>query len=516
LDQARSLQNLATPYQGIAGRFREEFELDTQFSADFIEERIGTSSLNRGIGARRTGTEMITRTLFDFYRCPEDLVQFSLASKMSGDCGFFKFSQKIVCYGRDAYGRARNDVNDNLCDVASDVVLNGDCAQLPFDPTEVVDNLRMERYWGNGQASTLPLALDKSLHWSYYLVRKLLTVGVRKHLQKAYLRNRLNRIFPHWPIDCTVEHLHRELLGLSLKTSGQHKVPFIWFWPDGASSCLALTHDVETEAGRNFCGDLMKINEQFGFRSAFQIIPEERYTIPSGFCNDFRNRGFEINVHDLNHDGRLYRNHEEFLRRARKINHYAREFGATGFRSGAMYRNPEWYSAFEFSYDMSVPNAAHLEPQFGGCCTVMPYFIGKLLELPLTMTQDYSLFHVMDDYSLELWKGQIDTILAENGLIMFITHPDYLKESRARQTYLKLLELLRLKCSEANIWAALPCHVDQWWRQRNEMYLVREGDKWTIEGKGQERARLAYAELHGDSVVYRLSPEQHDPSAFSA
>ncbi len=40
-----------------------------------------------------------------------------------------------------------------------------------------------------------------------------------------------------------------------------------------------------------------------------------------------------------------------------------------------MYREQRWFDAFEFSYDMSVPNAAHLEPQRGGCCTVMPYFL---------------------------------------------------------------------------------------------------------------------------------------------
>ena len=71
-----------------------------------------------------------------------------------------------------------------------------------------------------------------------------------------------------------------------------------------------------------------------------------------------------------------------------------------------MYREQEWFDAFEFSYDMSVPNAAHLEPQRGGCCTVMPYFVGDLLELPLTTTQDYSLFHILGDYSISLVAGR--------------------------------------------------------------------------------------------------------------
>src|SRR6266478_6788332 len=78
------------------------------------------------------------------------------------------------------------------------------------------------------------------------------------------------------------------------------------------------------------------------------------------------------------------------MRRAKRINRFAQEFGSSGFRSGALYRNLRWYDAFQFSYDMSVPNVAHLDPQDGGCCTIMPYFVGNLLEIPVTVTQDYS------------------------------------------------------------------------------------------------------------------------------
>ena len=71
-----------------------------------------------------------------------------------------------------------------------------------------------------------------------------------------------------------------------------------------------------------------------------------------------------------------------------------------------MYREQGWFDAFEFSYDMSVPNAAHLEPQRGGCCTVMPYFVGDILELPLTTAQDYTLFHILNDYSTRCGKSR--------------------------------------------------------------------------------------------------------------
>ena len=126
----------------------------------------------------------------------------------------------------------------------------------------------------------------------------------------------------------------------------------------------------------------------------------------------------------LCHDGNLFKSHDEFLRRATRINQYANRWSALGHRSPILYRNQDWYDAFDFSYDMSVPNVAHLDPQRGGCCTVMPYFINNVLELPVTTTQDYTLFNILKHYSIELWKTQTDLIMERHGLMSFIIHPD--------------------------------------------------------------------------------------------
>jgi hypothetical protein len=173
-----------------------------------------------------------------------------------------------------------------------------------------------------------------------------------------------------------------------------------------------VTHDVETIKGRDFCTALMDVDDSFAIKSSFQLIPEKRYPLSPSFVAQLRERGFEVNVHDLNHDGRLFAGKARFLERAPRINEYGRALGARGFRSGALYRNPDWYEALAFSYDMSVPNVAHLDPQRGGCCTVMPYFIGKMLELPVTTTQDYALFHILKDFSINLWRLQIARIIS--------------------------------------------------------------------------------------------------------
>jgi hypothetical protein len=299
--------------------------------------------------------------------------------------------------------------------------------------------------------------------------------------------------------------MFEQAMALGVQSLREAAVPFIWFWPEGHSACLIMTHDVEYAVGRDFCSKLMDLDESAGLRSSFQVIPEERYEISPGWLDEIRSRGHEVNIHDLNHDGHLFPERQRFLDRAGRIRSYAQQFGAEGFRSGALYRNLQWYDGLGFSYDMSVPNVAHLDPQHGGCCTVMPYFIGDVLELPLTTTQDYSLFHILGEYSLELWERQIEIILARHGLLSFNIHPDYVLEARALAVYVGLLRRLEEVRRKRNVWAALPKELNRWWRQRSQMEIVRDAKgNWRIVGEGSERARLAYASMDGDKLRYHV------------
>jgi hypothetical protein len=383
---------------------------------------------------------------------------------------------------------------------------------LPFDLPEVLDNLRFERYpearaaVDRMSAPTVPRAV-------YYFLRPALPVGVRKHLQRAAWTGWTRIPFPRWPVDVSVETLMKRAVGTLLEKSGIREFPFIWFWPDGAPGCAMVTHDIEGAAGAAFRGGLMDLDDSFGVRSAFQVVPDAPWASNGDtrrLVEEIKGRGFGVNVHDLNHDGRLFRNREVFLRRAAEINARGRDFGSRGFRSGAMYRRQDWFSDLDFSYDMSVPNVAHLEPQRGGCCTVMPFFMGRVLELPLTTAQDYTLFHVLGDYSTRLWQEQIDRILDENGLVSFIAHPDYLVEPRARDVYADLLRLLVRLREERGLWIALPSEIDTWWRERREMKLVPDGESWRVEGPGSDRARVAYARLADGCVVYEVNGVPRD------
>jgi hypothetical protein len=442
-------------------------------------------------------------TFLDYFRCPVDLGLIETRPDLSPHDGFFKFGGSVA-FGRFVGGRPGTYATDPLADVFDSATVADGRPCLPFDLSEVTTNLREERYRQNGYNFLQRTTTGETAQRFYYLLRPFMTVGVRKHLQKVRLSGWDKIPFPRWPVDRSVDALMESAMTLALKAQGCGQIPFIWFWPDDSSACAMMTHDVEGQAGLDFCDELMNIDDSYAIKSAFQLIPEGREEAWRRKAATLRQRGFEVNLHDLNHDGQLFVDRDTFAQRAKRINEYARVLGCDGFRSGAMYREQSWFSAFEFSYDMSVPNAAHLEPQRGGCCTLMPYFVGGLLELPLTTVQDYTLFHILDDYSTALWRRQIGLISKHHGLVSIITHPDYLVGRRERDVYIELLRHLADLRDREGLWVTLPGEINRWWRNRQLMTLVPAGDEWRIEGPDSHRARVAYATLENDRLVYKF------------
>jgi hypothetical protein len=449
---------------------------------------------------------MVSSILSDYYRVPDEGLARVCAPPLSGEDGFFLFGPDVICYGKSATGVSPEIENAGRFDASRNANLKNSEVHLPFNPVQVVENLLRERYVKqrpakNGRMVDLPIVRS-----TYYAVRELLPVSIRKHLQKFYLGDWSRLLFPRWPVDFTVDTLHERILRLSMQASGIQRMPFIWFWPNGAPNALIVTHDVETAAGRDFTRELIDLDEAHGIRASFQVIPEKRYEVPDEYVALIRSRGFEFNIHDLNHDGQLYQERQLFLQRSKKINSYVKKFATNGFRAGVMYRNLDWYDAYEMSYDMSMPNVAHLEPQRGGCCTVFPYFVGKILEIPLTTCQDYSLFQILNDYSIDLWKQQLALLRKRNGLMSFIAHPDYLIDASARKVYESLLQYLQQMVQREKIWMALPGEVDQWWRARSQMHLVQADGRWTVEGPQSDQAKVAFAVLDGDNLRYEVTP----------
>jgi glycosyltransferase involved in cell wall biosynthesis len=514
----RVVEQLAWKYSeaGLLAAYDRAFEKRTQtkrLPSTRTDEDVTTNRKNAAtetIDDSKSGQDLST-----YFRCPDECVSTCCEDPLPAERGFFRFGRNTILFGRLSGHSVAANPGSEMPDAASDVRTEDGVIHLPFKLSEVVDNLYRESYaeeWRNGAVSILAKP--------YYFVRPLLPVWARRHLQKLYLRDWETLPFPQWPVDCSVDTLFERLLVMTLKSTGAGTIPFIWFWPEGYKGCALMTHDVETEVGRDFCSMLMDIDDSYGIKASFQVIPEERYSVTPEFLETIRQRGHEVAIHDLNHDGHLYKNKQQFVERAAKINAYRKQFKTGGFRAGVLYRRQVWYDELKFAYDMSVPNVAHLDPQRGGCCTVMPYFIGDILEIPVTTIQDYTLFNILGDFSTRIWRQQTAMIREKFGLMSFIIHPDYVKDDQERAVYQELLQHVVDMRESHSVWVTTPSQVNDWWRQRARMRLVRGPEGWVIQNAGDSGARIAYASLDGDRLVYEIEepakPKDHSSAAHSA
>ena len=227
----------------------------------------------------------MNKTLLDYFRCPDNVVDFTRVTDLSADEGFFRFGHDTICYGRHSGDSPSKEITHRLIDASGAVRFDREGVRLPFDFSHVVDNLRHERYGPgsrNGARNIIPGTVFRQI---YYFLRPILGVGVRKYLQRMHLKGWEQLPFPRWPVDFTVDLLMERALALVLKSRRLERIPFIWFWPDGAPGCVIMTHDVEDVVGRDFCDQLMDIDDSFGIKSSFQIVPEVRYESDDQFLN---------------------------------------------------------------------------------------------------------------------------------------------------------------------------------------------------------------------------------------
>src|ERR1700674_359997 len=193
------------------------------------------------------------QVLVDYYKCPEEFGKIETKGKLSEREGFFQFGAGILCYGRCHSGRPQSSPRGPLFDVSGAVEMDQGTVRLPFDLTEVVNNLRLERYATKADPARALRMLKTVARNVYYFLRPWMPISIRKHLQRVNLRGWHRLPFPQWPVDRTVDTILENSLILCMKAKGISSVPFIWFWPEGAQGCAVMTHDVETSAGADFC-----------------------------------------------------------------------------------------------------------------------------------------------------------------------------------------------------------------------------------------------------------------------
>lgn len=309
-------------------------------------------------------------------------------------------------------------------------------------------------------------------HWQmeplrrlYYLLKPVVPRATayalrRKQQQRARALSPLD-----WPVEARYVHFQWEVMRQLLILTHQTSLNFINFWPHGRRLGLVLTHDVETEEGQKHAGDIADLEQQLGFRSSFNFVPE-RYPLDRRLIQELIDRGFEIGIHGLKHDGKLYISERRFMQRARRINGYLREFGAVGFRSPLTHRHPVWMQALEIEYDLSFFDTDPFEPLPGGCMSIWPFSIGHFIELPYTLVQDCTLVNILGETTPQLWLSKVEYLSRYYGMALLTVHPDYLDNGSARNIFAGFLREIK---DHDDYWNALPREVTRWWRLRSEI-----------------------------------------------
>jgi peptidoglycan/xylan/chitin deacetylase (PgdA/CDA1 family) len=236
-------------------------------------------------------------------------------------------------------------------------------------------------------------------------------------------------------------------------------------WPHGHRFAAILTHDVEGPEGVANIPEVREVERRHGFVSSWNFVAEW-YPIPARLFDDLRDAGCEIGLHGIHHDGSLFRSRPSFEAALPKIHRYLAEWDAVGFRSPATLRNPQWMAELGCLYDSSFPDTDPFEPQAGGCCSIHPFFIGDLVELPITLVQDHTLFEILRRRSIDLWVDKSDWIIRHGGLINVIVHPDYLLTRERLALYEAFLVHLRGRIEQDHGWHALPRDIAAWWVTR--------------------------------------------------
>lgn len=291
----------------------------------------------------------------------------------------------------------------------------------------------------------------------FYIFKPLIPRTVQIFLRRLLIKYKINKYKDVWPI---------------LESAGNKPEGFPG-WKDNKKFAFVVTHDVELQGGHDKSIQLMQLEKHLGFRSSFNFVPE-RYKVSPEVRAELIRNGFEVGVHGLNHDGKLFSSREVFSARAKNINGYLKQWNAIGFRAPAMHHNLEWQHELNIKYDLSTFDTDPFEPQSDGVGTIFPFRVKKngskegYWEFPYTLVQDFTLFILMDG-SNEIWKKKLDWIVQKGGMALLNVHPDYINFSHHKSCiqeflvsqYEGFLKYVKSKY-KAQYWNPLPKELAQY------------------------------------------------------
>lgn len=298
----------------------------------------------------------------------------------------------------------------------------------------------------------------------YYVTKPLIPRPLQLSMRRARIGLLRRRYSKTWPIYAPAAH------GIASGIS----------WPGGKRFALLLTHDVESETGRDRCRQLLQTEKELGFRSAFYFVPL-RYSTHSDLREAIARQGFEVGVHGLYHDGKLYNNVELFRERVPQINEYLSAWETSGFSSPCAHHNLEWTPALDIKYAVTTYDTDPFEPQSCGIGTIFPFLVRNCLtgreyvEVPYTLPQDFALYVLMQEKSNKIWKRKLDWIIECGGMVHLKTHPDYMSfetekagiEEYPIRYYTNILQYIQTRYA-GQYWHVIPIELANFFMERTD------------------------------------------------
>jgi hypothetical protein len=273
--------------------------------------------------------------------------------------------------------------------------------------------------------------------------------------------------FPHWPSERRLDDLRASLWAAAAARSDVKLEPPAY--PGGRRGAVLLTHDIDSRRDISGIADLRGLERRFGLPSSVGFIPDVSWPDRQTF-DELLADGYEIYCHDIRHDGKLPYKSASAIRgsfeRFFEANAYARPL-VRGFRSGQLLMTSELLGVLGdwFDYDLSLPDTERGGPygSVAGCASVYPFLIDGLLEIPLTMPQDFFLANVERCDSarmLSVWRDKLDLVLSSGGVAVVNTHPVWTTPNRPGNW--AAYEGLLATIAQADAWVTTPSSLHEW------------------------------------------------------
>ncbi len=95
--------------------------------------------------------------------------------------------------------------------------------------------------------------------------------------------------------------------------------------------------------------------------------------------------------------------------------------------------------------------------------SIWPFFLGRFIELPYTLVQDYTLTDILREDTPRVWLEKVEFVRAHCGMALLNSHPDYLQAPSRLEIYSEFLQAMQ---GEEDCWKALPRDAAAWWKDR--------------------------------------------------